>query len=170
MVNTGGVLNTFDLAWADRGIGATQTPRRFLDYVIDGRSFYGMQGRDLISLLGWSVPAEDDRAAERMLSGSSDLDGRTAVAVCPEDGDLLCGAISAKIVIADGEVQWTDLGLSSYDHLAGVWSHEALLLPDLPQLRFDLSRYRAQSAAGRKPCSGSPAARRTLLPRRRARR
>ena len=136
------MLNTFDLAWADRRIGATQAPRRFLDYVVDGRSFYEMHGRDLISVLGWGVPAEDDRAAERMRSGSSDLDGRTAIAVCPEDGDLLCGAMSAKIVIADGEVQWTELAISSYDHLAGAWSHESVLLPHAPQLRFDVTRYR----------------------------
>ena len=101
-----------------------------------------MHGRDLISVLGWGVPAEDDRAAERMLSGASDLDGRTAIAVCPEDGNLVCGAMSAKIVIPDGEVRWTDLALSSYDHLAGAWSHESLLLPHAPQFRFDLTRYR----------------------------
>jgi hypothetical protein len=135
--------NSFDLVWTDRRLGAMQTPRRFLDYVIGGRSFYDLHGQDRVSVLGWFVPAEDERAAERLVTGSADLDGRTAIAVCPEDGDLVCGAITAKIVISDEEVQWTKLALSSYDHVDGSWTHDALVLPEVSELRFDSMQYRS---------------------------
>jgi hypothetical protein len=140
---------SFDLAWTDRGLGAMQSPRRFLDYLIGGRSFYELHGQDRISVLGWFVPEEDERAAERLVTGSSDLDGRTAIAVCPEDGDLVCGAISTKIVISGEEVRWTELALSSYDYLEGAWTHDALVLPDMSELRFDSTQYR--SVIGSRP-------------------
>jgi hypothetical protein len=142
MVDTGVMQKSFELAWADRRVGATQAPRRFLDYVIGGRSFYELHGHDRISVLGWGVAAEDERAADRLMSASADLDGRTAIAVCPEDGDLLCGAISARIVVSGDEIEWTDIALSSYDYAEDVWTHEALALWDSPELRFGLTLYR----------------------------
>ena len=136
--------HSFDLAWADRRLHTvTQSPVRFLDYVIGGRSFYELHGRDRVSVLGWGIPEQEERSAGRLLTGAADLDGRTAIAICPEDGDLLCGAISAKIIISGEEVQWTELALSSYDFAEETWTHDAFALPDVPELHFDVTDYRS---------------------------
>jgi hypothetical protein len=136
--------HSFDLAWTDRRLRtATQSPVRFLDYVIGGRSFYELHGHDRVSVLGWGIPEQDERSAERLMTGSADLDERTAIAICPEDGDLLCGAISAKIVINGEEVRWTELAFSSYDFAEETWTHDALQLPDVPELHFAISDYRS---------------------------
>jgi len=43
-----------ELAWRDRQLdGAPRTPRRFLDFCVDGQSLYEAIGEDLISCLGW---------------------------------------------------------------------------------------------------------------------
>ncbi len=43
-------------------------------------------------------------------------DGRVALLICPIDGDLDCGAITAAIVIEKDTVEWRDLGCqTTYD-------------------------------------------------------
>ena len=144
MVNNESVTSTFALAWAERRIGPMQSHRRFLDYVIDGDSFYRRHGLDRISVLGWFFPEQDDLAAQRMLGSSTPgLEGRTAVAVCPEDGDLLCDALTARIVQEGREIHWIDLAESSYDFDSQTWQHDALQLAGAPELRFEAEQYRA---------------------------
>jgi len=144
MVNNERVTSTFALAWAERRVGPMQSHRRFLDYVIDGDSFYRRHGLDLVSVLGWFVPEQDDLAAQRMLGSLTPrLDGRTPVAVCPEDGDLLCGALTARIVKKGREIHWIDLAESWYDFDSETWQHDALQLAGDPELRFEAEQYRA---------------------------
>jgi hypothetical protein len=84
VVNDERVTSNFALAWTERRVGPMQSHRRFLDYVIDGDSFYRRHGHGLVSVLGWFVPEQDELAAQRLIgSESPDLDGRTAIAVCP---------------------------------------------------------------------------------------
>ena len=84
VVNDERVTSDFALAWTERRAGSVQCHRRFLDYVIDGDSFYRRHGHGLVSVLGWFVPEQDELAAQRLIgSESPDLDGRTAIAVCP---------------------------------------------------------------------------------------
>src|SRR5664280_2695195 len=124
VVNDERVTSNFALAWTERRVGPMQSHRRFLDYVIDGDSFYRRHGHDLVSVLGWFVPEEDELAAQRLIgSESPDLDGRTAIAVCPEDGDLLCGLLTARIVEDDVEIQWIDLAYSYYNYESETWQH-----------------------------------------------
>jgi len=44
-----------ELAWRDRQLDGPpgRTPRRFLDFCVDGQSLYEAIGEDLISCLGW---------------------------------------------------------------------------------------------------------------------
>jgi len=88
----------FELEWRDREVGKGQTSCRFLDYVIDGVGFYERHEHDVVSCLGWLQSEHDESAAQRLLCNDApDLDGRVAVCVCPEDADLLCGAITVTI-------------------------------------------------------------------------
>jgi hypothetical protein len=157
VVNDERVTSNFALAWTERRVGPTQSHRRFLDYVIDGDGFYRRHGHDLVSVLGWFVPEQDDLAAQRLIgSESPDLDGRTAIAVCPEDGDLLCGVLTARIVKEDTEIQWIDLAYSHCNHESEIWPHDRFRLARGPELRFEAEQYRAAISQRPSPERGSP--------------
>jgi hypothetical protein len=119
-----------------------QTPRRFLDFVVDDESLYDRHGFDLISCLGWFVSEEDKKAARRLLRDERpDIDDRVAIYVCPEDGDLYCGALTAVAERRGNEIVWRDLASSTYDFEVGSWHHDSTAFADWPQLRFNAAEY-----------------------------
>jgi len=119
-----------------------QTPQRFLDYILDGESLYESHGRDLISCLGWFVPDEDERAAQRLLlNGAPDIENRVSIYVCGECGDVFCGALTAIIEQHGEEIVWREIAHSTFDWLADEWHH--VPQTTLPELRFDGAQYRA---------------------------
>ena len=65
---------------------------------------------DRVSPLGWI-----DGAYERLgLQAPADLPGgRTSLLVCPQCGDLGCGAVSAVISRSGDMVTWDELGIAS---------------------------------------------------------
>lgn len=133
----------FSLMWRERRLAGVEgrTPRRFLDFQADGESLYDLVTEDLISCLGWAVPDEDERAAQRLLLAEpSDVHGRVAIYVCPECGDLYCGAITVSIERQGDHVVWRDAAHSTFDWLEDEWHHE--ILRTFPELRFDSSKYR----------------------------
>ncbi len=110
-------MSTIELRWREREIGGAQTPRKFLDFVIDGESFYEKMGGE-ISPLGWFVPEQNQIAVNRfLLIESPDFpDNRRNIYVCPECGDLGCGAVSAVIEEIEGRIVWRDFGYeNNYD-------------------------------------------------------
>ncbi len=110
-------MSSIELRWADRKIGSAQTPRRFLDFVIDGESLYEKIG-DLISPLGWGSAEETRNAVDRFLQrAAADFpNDRTSIYVCPECGDLGCGAVSAVIEKEGDDIIWRDFGYeNNYD-------------------------------------------------------
>ena len=110
-------MSTIELHWRDRKIGTVQTPRRFFDLVVDGESLYDKVG-DFISPLGWQNDGENRKAVDRFLRrAESDFPGnRTSIFICPECGDLGCGAVSAVIEREGGDIIWRDFGYqNNYD-------------------------------------------------------
>ena len=110
-------LSTLNLVKRDRHVsGPNRVDRSFLDFVVDGLSLYDEIGRrsDLVSTLWISPPApEEQQKAVRRLLGleQGDLPGdRVSLYVCPECGDVGCGAITLKIEFAVDEVRWSDFG------------------------------------------------------------
>jgi hypothetical protein len=133
----------FELGWWERRVaGGTQTPRRFLDFIVDGASLYERHGSDLIGCLGWFDAVEDDRAAARLLRDEPpEVDGRVAVYVCPECADLDCGAITVAIERQGPAIVWRAPALTTPDDEAGGWHHDEGELADWPELRFDAREY-----------------------------
>jgi hypothetical protein len=85
---------------------------------------------------------EDERAAQRLLlAAPSEIDGRVALYVCPECGDVHCEAITVIIDRQGDEMVWRDAGHSDFDWVADEWRHEPVL--DFPELRFDANQYSA---------------------------
>ena len=99
------------LEWARREGGGGRTPRDFLDIVVDGRPLSELVG-DQVTCLGWFSPEENAKAVRRLLlKESADLpDGRRTLYVCPECGDIACGAVSLVVERAVDRIVWRDFG------------------------------------------------------------
>ena len=121
-----------------------QTPRRFLDFFINGESLHDRHGFDLISPLGWFVAEEDEHAARRLLGAEPpDLEGRVAIYVCAECGDLECGAITAIIEREGKNVLWRDLASTNFDALADDWTYDDDVFKSWRGFRFNAEEYLA---------------------------
>ena len=104
-------VSTLGIEWKRRAGGEGRTQRDFLDFVVDGQSLSVMVG-DQISCLGWFVPDENTKAARRLLlEEPADLpDTRRSLYVCPECGDLGCGAVSLVVEPLGDKIIWRDFG------------------------------------------------------------
>ena len=120
--------STLELRWTDRVLTGSQTPRRFLDFVVDDAPLYPMMG-DFISVLGWQSESENELAARRLLRKAEPdaPNGRTSIYVCPECAGLGCGAVTVVIDRFGDSIVWRDFGFqNNYD--------ESILKDDFEQL------------------------------------
>ncbi|HEX7415540.1 MAG TPA: hypothetical protein VF411_15980 [Bacteroidia bacterium] len=112
--------------------GSTIADRKYLDFIISGQSLgqlFGLTDGDLIGTFGWMVNKEyENKLIDEFLGlVKPELEtGRTSFYVCPECGDIGCGAITAKIITTDSKVIWQDFGyennysepdLTNYKHV-----------------------------------------------------
>jgi hypothetical protein len=92
---------------------------------------------DFIASLGWLDSDQDEHAAQRLLGREGpDLEGRVAIYICPECGDLDCGAITAKIEREGNETVWRGMGFSSIDWSEESWGHDQSGFEEWQELRF----------------------------------
>ena len=95
---------------------STKTERKYLNFIVSEQSLKQRCGADsceLIGKLGWigNKKCENQQIDELLgLVKPVLLTGRTALYVCPECGDIGCGAITAKIVENDKTIIWKDFG------------------------------------------------------------
>src|SRR4051794_16235939 len=90
----------------DAESGPAKTRRRFLDFVVDGSPLYiemQRRGFDRITPLWRSdtAPGAKEQVVGR-LAGDVPGDapgGRVCVYICPECGDLGCGAVTVSVVV-----------------------------------------------------------------------
>ena len=131
---------SFRLAWHERRVGPNQTPRRFLDFVVDGQSLYERHRQDFIGCLGWLSANADRDAADRLLGKAPpDIEDRVAIYLCPEDADLLCGAVTARVERDGDDIVWRDTSMSGFNWSADRWEHDPFT--GWPELRFDRVEY-----------------------------
>lgn len=131
-------VSTLRVEWKTRAGGGGRTQRDFLDFVIDGHSLSAVVG-DQISCLGWLVPEENARAARRLLlEEPADLpDNRRSLYVCPECGDIGCGAVSLVVESIGNKIIWRDFGYeNNYEGEVRADGFE-----DLGPFVFDRSEY-----------------------------
>jgi hypothetical protein len=108
------MISTLELRWTDRILTGSQTPRRFLDFVIDGEPLYPTMG-DFISPLGWLSEKENQLAVDRLFRKAEPdaPGGRYCLYVCPECVDLGCGAVTAVIDRVGNLIVWRDFGIQN---------------------------------------------------------
>ena len=124
--------------------GGSQTARTTWDFVVGGASLFdAVRGEDLdlcgvldVARRDWNVSAVASLLLEAppLVPG-----GRHMIFVCPECGDLGCGAITSE-VLRDGEVvTWQRFGFENdYDEKMSDFDSYKSLGP----FRFDWQQYR----------------------------
>lgn len=88
------------------------TAREFSDFIIDGQSLFEMIGGDSMSCFVRGYRKDNKAAVESLLTSSGNK--RVAIYVCPECGDIGCGAIFTQVHVLGGYVVWDGL----------VWDNE----------------------------------------------
>lgn len=94
--------------------GSTKAERKYFDFIVSGQSLgqlFGLPDFDLIGTFGWTDNKENTQIDEFLGHAKPELEtGRTCFYVCPECGDIGCGAITAKIEVTEKDVIWKDFG------------------------------------------------------------
>ena len=108
-------VNILKLETRLREGGNGATAREYLDFVVDGKPLSERIAGDLASCLGWLSPEENAKAIARLLlEEQADLpNNRRSLYVCPECGDLGCGAVSVVIESVGEHIVWRDFGLQN---------------------------------------------------------
>ena len=112
------MISTLDLAWMFRSGGGGRTERHFIDFVIDGVPLSSRFNVDFISPFGWFDTDEQEASIARLLRKSPPnmAHGRTTLYICPECGDLGCGAVTLLIERDPGVIIWKNFGIqNNYD-------------------------------------------------------
>ncbi len=131
-------ISTLELEWKHREGGGGRTERNFLDFIIDGQSLSEIIDGDFASCLGWYIPEENEKAVNQlMLKTESDLpNNRYILYICPECGDIGCGAITVSINRNNDVFIWSEFGYQNdYDS-------EIQPIEEIGSFSFDRVQYR----------------------------
>jgi hypothetical protein len=132
-------ISTLDVVWTTRQGGGGRTERRFLDFVIDGVTLSSQLNTDYISPFGCLDAGEQEVSIDRLL-GKSPPDmahDRTALYICPECGDLGCGAVTLLVQREDGVIIWKDFGMQyNYEDVIHTEGFE-----NIGPFTFDITQY-----------------------------
>jgi hypothetical protein len=134
-------MNSLQLISAVRPGGSNKTQRHYLDFLVSGQSLkviLGQKGADLVTLFGWGNNKEYEKHILKVftLQDKSELKtGRLMIYVCPECGDIDCGAITASFEDLGDRIVWKDFGYETdYGGLSEEYS-------DIEPIEFDRQSY-----------------------------
>ena len=105
-------FSTLALGWRTRQGGAAKARLDYLDFVVDGSSLLDrLPPVGSVGVLGWMLPEyEADAVAQLLLRQPPEMPGgRVPLYVCPQCGDLGCGAVTAEIEETEDAFVWSDL-------------------------------------------------------------
>lgn len=122
-------VSQLKLEWKSRKGGGGRTPLDYLDIIIDGQPLSAVICNDMVSCLGWFIPTENAKAVRRLLLEEvADLpNNRYSLYVCPECGDLGCGAVSLVVEQSGDQVIWRDFGYeNNYEEEVRTEGYEKL--------------------------------------------
>ena len=109
-------MNSLILQSTIRQGASNKQERHYLDFIISGQSLLkilGIESYDVITPFGWGVDKEYEKQLlkEITLRNKSSLEtGRIMLYICPECGDIDCGAITANIKDLGDKIVWKDFG------------------------------------------------------------
>jgi hypothetical protein len=138
-----------------RSGGISVAERWTWDFVVDGQPLSRVIRADVAGALGWGDAAWEASIADKLLRRTDpDLPpDRIALYVCPECGDLSCGALTAAVAAEDDTIVWHNFR----------WERDWEGAPDdgplaLGPFRFDRGAYTRllQMVVGLRPGPGAP--------------
>jgi hypothetical protein len=111
-------VSTLTLREAHRAGGGGRTARTYLDFYVSDRRLLDLLGcpnADYITPLGWGrVESQADAVAELLRKREPSLaTGRRQLYVCPECGDIGCGAVTARLEREGDLIIWRDFGFEN---------------------------------------------------------
>jgi hypothetical protein len=125
------------------GGGSAKTERYTFDFIVNGQSLFAITSASNFDLSGClSVPQREPELALGINGGLARLltavpiggSHRVALYVCPECGDLACGAITALVSRREGVVHWSDFAYENGDD-------SEIELPKVGPFAFDWTSY-----------------------------
>lgn len=146
-------MNKLTFEWKKRNISENQTERDFLDFIIDSIPLSEQFG-DFISGIGCFSPVESKRVINKFLlkEDAEFPNNRRSLYICPECGDLGCGAVSIFIERDENKIIWKDFAyennysddLNEYEWIGPYifdWQeYQEQLLNLLREIEMDASR------------------------------
>lgn len=131
-------VSNLKLEWRRREGGGGRTQRDFLDFIVDGQSLSELVG-DQVSCLGWLVPEQNAKAVRHLLLKESPNlpNNRNILYICPECGDIGCGAVSLVVERVGDKVIWRDFGYEN--DYEGIIHREGF--EDVGPFTFDRAEY-----------------------------
>ena len=127
-------MQSLQLLSAIRQGGSNKTEREYLDFIISGQSLkriLGAEKADFISSISLETTKEYFKYILNVfrLKEKSELEsGRVMLYVCPECGDIDCGAITAVILDVGDRIIWRDFGYETgYGGLSEKYSNIAAI-------------------------------------------
>ncbi len=121
-------MNKLEFKNAVRPGDSNKPERHYLDFIISGRllrDILNLGKSDLISPFGWLENKAEDKLAKQELTlrKKSSLDtGRIMLYVCPECGDIECGAITAIVVDCGDRIIWKEFGYETGRGISELYS------------------------------------------------
>jgi len=111
-------VSTLTLREAQRAGGGGKTARTFLDFYVSDRRLLDLLGwpdADYITPLGWGrAESQADAVAELLRKRKPSLTtGRHQLYICPECGDIGCGAVTASVEREREFIVWRDFGFEN---------------------------------------------------------
>jgi hypothetical protein len=134
-------MQSLQLQQAIRKGSSNRTEREYLDFVVSGQSLkniLGIENADYTTLIGFGTKREYDKQILnifRLKEKSYLATGRVMIYVCPECGDIDCGAITAVILDLGSKIVWKDFG---YETGYGGVTEE---YPNFEPIEFDRQSY-----------------------------
>lgn len=139
----------------ERDAHTSRTDRWAWDFVVDGATVLRQMSADLVGVLGWNESSDVEAVAKLIGEASADLaPNRVALYVCPECGNLACGALTAAVSFESDSVVWSDLAWEN-----GSRDDSARTCYDIGPFRFDRSKYERalRAVVGRNPAESGQA-------------
>jgi len=132
----------------------SRTERWAWDFVVDGASVRLRIDADLVGVLGWNQSTDVEAVAKLLGEVPADLaPNRVALYICPECGDLACGALTVAVTLEADFVVWSELAWENgYDDSART-------AYDIGPFRFERPEYERalRAIVGRNPAESAQA-------------
>lgn len=132
------IVKQLGLQWALRTSGGGKKERRYLDYTIDGKPLHDSPFiGDTISGLGW-LPSDAEIAfIERLLlKRPNEFGNHTLLYICPECGDINCGALAATVSKTGDYFVWSD-----FRYVNGYDESMSQIYSEIEPIYFDQMQY-----------------------------